>query len=219
MRVNVMRTNNTSKAWLAVVIAMVCLVLPACAQNARLELKNLEKLNSKASEVNDITVDGAVLQLVVALLKHDDDPDSQKLRDVIKDLKGIYVKNFEFEGPGQYSQADVDGIRAQLTGPGWQRIVESRSLKSKEHNEIFVMKEGNAITGLAILVAEPTELTVVNLVGPIDIAKLGELEGHFGIPGQPRGHKQKLEKPATKQQSQKAQSQKKEGDHDHDDEN
>ncbi|HKF23815.1 MAG TPA: DUF4252 domain-containing protein [Candidatus Angelobacter sp.] len=215
-----MRINSTSKTLRSVVIVIaICLVLPAWAQKAKLELKNLEKLSSKASDVNDITLDGAMLQLALTLLQQTDDPDAAKLRDAVKDLKGIYVKSFEFDSPGQYSQEDVDAIRAQLAAPGWQRIVESSSRKSREHNEIFVMKEGNVFTGLAILVAEPTELTVVNIVGLIDMAKLGELEGHFGIPGETGVHKQKLQKPATKPRPQEGQPQKNEATDDRDDEN
>jgi hypothetical protein len=33
---------------------------------------------------------------------------------------------------------------------------------------------------VALLVAEPQELTVVNIVGPIELDKLGELAGKFG---------------------------------------
>ena len=35
---------------------------------------------------------------------------------------------------------------------------------------------------MAIICAEPTELTVVNIVGPVDIEKLSQLEGKMGIP-------------------------------------
>ena len=35
---------------------------------------------------------------------------------------------------------------------------------------------------MAIIAAEPTELTVVNIVGAIDIDKLSALEGKMGIP-------------------------------------
>ena len=177
--------------------------MPGFAQNARLELKNLEKLSSKASEVHDITLDGAMLQLASKFMNAADDPDAAEVKDILKDLKGIYVKNFEFDQPNQYSQADVQAIRAQLTGPGWQRIVESRSEHSREHDEIYVMKQGKAITGLAILVAEPTELTVVNIVGPIDINKLAALQGHFNIPGGDDSSDKKMKDQSTKPQLQK----------------
>lgn len=173
------------KVWLSAALCLVLISAPlrASAQNAKLELKNLEKLNSKASEVNDVTLDGAMLELAWKFINADNDPADKDLKDMLKGLKGIYVKNFEFDGPNQYSQDDVEAIRSQLTGPGWTRIVESHSKKSREHDEIYILKQGDKVAGMAILVAEPTELTVVNIVGFIDIDKLGELEGHFGIPG------------------------------------
>jgi hypothetical protein len=42
------------------------------------------------------------------------------------------------------------------------------------------MKEGESLIGLAVLVAEPKELTVVNIVGPIELDKLGGLAGLAG---------------------------------------
>lgn len=181
------------KVWLSAVLCLALLSAPAhaSAQNAKLELKNLEKLNSKASEVNDVTLDGAMLELAWKFIDASHDPDAAHLKEILKGLKGIYVKNFEFDGPNQYSQEDVEAIRSQLTGPGWTRIVESHSKKSKEHDEIYVLKQGDKVAGMAILVAEPTELTVVNIVGFIDIDKLGELEGHFGIPDDEHHHSRK----------------------------
>jgi hypothetical protein len=174
---------------------LISAVAHASAQNARLELKNLDKLSDKASEVNDITLDGSLLDLAWKFLEASHDPDAAQLKDALKGLKGIYVKNFEFDEPNQYSQEDVQAIRVQLTGPGWSRIVESHSKRSKEHDEIYILKQGDAVAGMAILVAEPKELTVVNIVGPIDINKLGELEGHFGIPGEEGRHHERKSRP------------------------
>jgi len=36
--------------------------------------------------------------------------------------------------------------------------------------------------GVAILAAEPKELTIVNIAGSIDLASLSEMGGHFNIP-------------------------------------
>jgi hypothetical protein len=167
---------------LALAIALLCGALAASAQNPKLELNNLEKLNSKASEVNDVTLEGPMLELAAKFMEYDHDPEAAQLKDILKGIKGIYVKNFEFDDPDQYSQADVEAIRAQLSGPGWSRIVESSNRRSHEHDEIYIMKQGDAIAGMAVLVAETRELTVVNIVGTIDIEKLSQIEGHFGIP-------------------------------------
>jgi len=156
--------------------------MPGFAQGGKVELKNLEKLSDKAAEVHDVTLDGALLHLATSILGKSDDPDAAQVNDVIKGLKGIYVRNFEFDEPNQYSQADVEMIRAQLTGPQWQRIVTSHSRRSGERDEIYLFKEGDKVAGVVILVAEAKELTVVNIVGLIDVDKLYKLGGHFGIP-------------------------------------
>jgi hypothetical protein len=195
--------------------ALVCgLSLPSLAQNARLELKNLEKLSSKAATVNDITLDGDMLQLGLKFIEMDEDSEAKQLKELLKDLKGIYVKNFEFDEPNQYSPADVEAIRAQLSGPGWSRIVESRSRREGENDEIYVMKLGEKIAGVAILVAEPKELTVVNIVGPIDINMLSELEGHFGIPGDSGSHHGKKSKTHEAKPASGKPAQEKKGDDD-----
>jgi hypothetical protein len=165
-------------------VLLCCLAVPAQAQNARLKLEHLEKLGSKAAEVNSVTLDGGMLQLAAKFLDMDkEDPEAAQVKDIIKNLKGIYVKNFEFDEPNQYSAADVEEIRTQLAAPGWSKIIENRDKRNAENNEIYVMKDAsNNIAGIAILVAEPKELTVVNIVGPVDLDKLSALSGKFGIP-------------------------------------
>lgn len=91
------------------------------------------------------------------------------------------MKRFEFEKEGAYTIADVDSIRTQLNGPGWVKVADVRS-KREGNYDVVLMSEGSVIKGLVVLAAEPKAFTVVNVVGPIDVAKLGELEGKFGIP-------------------------------------
>lgn len=176
--------KTSLKFWPRIVLALAfaCATMPGFAQPGKLELKNLDKLADKASEVNDVTLDQNLLQMAAKMIQKEGDREEAQAKDLIKNLKGIYVKSFEFEKPNQYSQADVQSIRSQLTGPGWQRIVQSMEKKSGELSEIYLLKQGEQIQGMAILVAEPLELTVVNIVGPIDPEKLGELGGQFGIP-------------------------------------
>jgi hypothetical protein len=48
--------------------------------------------------------------------------------------------------------------------------------------ELYLMQAGGQVTALALLALEPTEITFVNIIGPVDLEKLTELGGHFGIP-------------------------------------
>jgi len=44
------------------------------------------------------------------------------------------------------------------------------------------MTVADQIAGLALVSMNPKELTVVNIVGPINLEKLTQLEGSFGVP-------------------------------------
>ena len=167
--------------------------LAAFAQDPRLDIKALEALSKKASEVVDVNLDGPLLKLASKFMTDEDDREGLE---VIKNLKGIYVKSFTFEKPGDYTPADVEAIRSQLQAPAWSRIVTARDKREGETTEIYLMTErdGGNILGMAIIDAEPTELTVVNIVGPVDIDKLSQLEGKMGIPR--LGDQTKEQKPA-----------------------
>jgi hypothetical protein len=61
-------------------------------------------------------------------------------------------------------------------------MVGWKSGQEGENAEIYVHNEDKKINGVAILVSGPKELTVVNIVGPIDLDSLASLGGHLGIP-------------------------------------
>jgi len=161
------------------------LVAPASAlaQGAQLQLGHLDRLASQAVESVNVTIEPAMLKLASAFLKGD--PDQVALKEMLAGLKGVYVRSLEFERENVYTAEDVSAIRKQLTAPGWEKLVTVDSKRDRELVEVYSWREGNGSGGLAILVAEPKELTVVNIVGPFDLAKLGALQGNFGIPRLP----------------------------------
>ena len=56
-------TNLMMKRTAVLIVLLISTALPSLGQGARLELKNLESLKSKASEVTDVSLDGSMLQL------------------------------------------------------------------------------------------------------------------------------------------------------------
>ena len=54
--------------------------------------------------------------------------------------------------------------------------------KDGDNVDVYLMTIGDEIAGLAVVSAEPKEFTVVNIVGPINLEKLSQLEGSFGVP-------------------------------------
>jgi hypothetical protein len=150
----------------------------AAAQGAQLQLDHLSRLAAHASNVVDVTVDPAMLQLAAGFISREKASDVA-IKQLLANLKGVYVRSFEFDRDGAYTDADVNAVREQLKAP-WTRMVNVR--REGESVEVYVYREGETSGGLAVVVAEPRELTVVNIVGPIDLAQLGVLGGQLGIP-------------------------------------
>jgi hypothetical protein len=150
------------------------------AQGAKLQLDQLDVLANRASDTVDVKLDEHLMQTTAKFFSGKD-PDDAEIREVLKGVKGIYVKRFEFEKDGEYSQADLESIRSQLRNPGWNRIVSVGS-KKEISIEVYLMQNGDQIEGMAVLGIGARELTVVNIIGPVDLDKLSKLEGNFGVP-------------------------------------
>lgn len=159
---------------------LIALPLLARAQDPRLQLNSLDHLAAKANQTVDVSVDERLMK-IAAKVFNDKDPDELQVKKLVEGLKGIYVKNFEFETEGQYTAGDLETIRTQLRGPGWTRMVNVTS-KKDGNLEVYLLFNGDAVGGLAVLHSDLKEVTVVNIVGPVDLDKLAKLEGQFGVP-------------------------------------
>jgi hypothetical protein len=171
----------------AIVVSFIA--FPLQAEEAKIDISFLD-FGARAAETVEVTLDGQMLRLALKFLS--EDPEDKEMAEIVSGLTGIYVRSFTFDQKGSYTKSDVDRVRTQL-GAGWSRIVTSRT-RDGENVEIWVRSKNDRIAGLVILAAEPDELTVVNLVGEIDLDKLSRLEGQFGIPAVPSE-----EKPIAKQ--------------------
>src|SRR5215467_9485508 len=168
------------KTPLLVMSLLVALPLAARAQDPRIQMSSLDHLAAKANETVDVNIDERLMKMAARLFS-DKDADEREVKKLIEGLKGVYVKSFEFDSEGQYTAADVETIRSQLRRPGWTRMVNVMS-KKDGNCEVYLLFNGDQIGGLAVLVAEDKELTVVNIVGPVDLDKLAQLEGQLGVP-------------------------------------
>jgi hypothetical protein len=149
-------------------------------QTSRLELSSLDHLAAKASQSVDVNIDERLMRLAAKAFS-DKDADEREIKKLFTGVKGIYVKSFEFDSDGQFTAADVEAIRAQVRGSGWTRLVNVTS-KKEGNVEVYLQMVGEDIGGLAVLSSEDRELTIVNIVGPVDLEKLAKLEGQFGVP-------------------------------------
>src|SRR5512140_2574201 len=105
----------------AILIVLTLLAVPAVfAQRLKIELP--AGLAERAAEPVDITLDGDLLRPASKFMSDDGSTGGRAARDMVRNLKGIYVRSFEFDKEGEYDRGIIGKLRAQL-GPGWQKVV------------------------------------------------------------------------------------------------
>ena len=167
---------------LGLAVACTALLLPMFATGQKLELK-LDSLGAKASEKAEVDLDGSVLEAARNMVPEDAlkaVPQVGKLKlkgnakDLLAAIKGIYVRNYEFAKPGEYSDKDLEPVRKQVgSGSGWSRIV---NVKDKDDNvEIYLLNQGDQVRGFLILACEPKEVAVVHVIGTLSAEVVKEL--------------------------------------------
>ena len=173
--------TNVRSFYLALALTAAFPAAAAAQVAPRLQLDFLNRLSAQAKETVDVTIDPTMMQQALGLLGGDKVKDDPSVKSMLSGLQGIYVKVFEFEKEGIYTAGDVERVRSQLKDSRWKRTV---SVQSKtEQVEVYMWNEGDVPGGIAVLVAEPKQLVVVNVVGKVDLRVLGSLSGLMGIPG------------------------------------
>ena len=170
------------KILIAVALATFAAATPAADPlKGQLRIPEFATLADKASESVNVTLDSQLLGMGCRFLNAND-PEQADVKKLCNGLQGIYVRSYTFDDDFAYPKADVEGVRRQLSAPGWSRIVEARSNKENTNVDVFVLIDGGKAKGLGIIASEPREFTIVNIVGNIDLEQLHSLEGKFGVP-------------------------------------
>jgi hypothetical protein len=159
--------------------------LAAHAQAARLKLPDFAGLAGKARESVDINLDGDLLKTAGQFMGGPAGGTTPEVSKAMEGLVGVYIRVFEFDQPGLYSARDLAGVRAQLQAPGWKKLMSVQS--KEEHVDMYLREDGGRPEdgGMAIVVSEPNEFVIVNIVGKVDPEKLRQLQGKFGVPAMP----------------------------------
>lgn len=156
---------------------MILAAVPLAAQQIKFP-PALEKLAAKAEKTVNVNLDAATIELAGKFMSAEK-AEEATAKKLVSGLKGVFVRGFEFAKPGEYARADLDSIREQLKDPNWNCIISVRG--KEEETEVCLYRQGDAVSGFALLAAEPKQLTVVNIVGTISLEALAALSKQFGI--------------------------------------
>jgi Domain of unknown function (DUF4252) len=175
------------KSRLAMLIAASALTLSAFAQQpSPLPMPpQLEKdLAARASDVTEVTLNKSML-VFAAKFMHGKDDDDANVRQLIEGLDGIYVREYEFDKEGAYEPDQLEQVRKAFVTPEWTPIIHERERHSNgnETTDILMKVVNGENKGMFILNAEPRELSIVLILGPINVEDLGRLHGIAGLSG------------------------------------
>src|SRR5256885_802121 len=156
-------------------LSLILLLLPALARAQDVKIPvDVEKLSAKAKETVEVNMDGPMLRWASKFLSAND-PEEAECARLVANLRGIYVRSFEFDHEDAYSAAEVDALRAQVHSPTWTRVVGVHSVAHGDNVDVFFRLENDKMAGIIIIDAEPKELTFVNIVGPVEVEQLAAL--------------------------------------------
>lgn len=162
------------------------LVVPAMAQTSALPQPSpVEKeLAARATHMSEVTLDKNMLGFATQAMddRHKDHDDVRAQR-LISGLDGIYVRSYEFDKPGEYHDSDIDELRRHYETAEWTPLVRESDHRSGEISDVMVKMVNGQSRGMFILSAEPRELSIVLLLGTVNMNDLSELRGLSGLGG------------------------------------
>jgi hypothetical protein len=169
--------------WASVLAWGVLSAASAVGQDALPAPAPIEKdLAARATHVTEVTLDKNMLTFAARFMDKDTDKDDEEAKQMIRNLKGVYVREYEFDKDHAYSPADLDALRKYFESSDWSPMVRERTRNVAEGTDVYVKLVDGQMQGLFVLDAEARELSLVLILGPIDPDKISKLGGAFGIP-------------------------------------
>jgi len=174
--------NRIAFSMAGLAIGVLALASSVTAQTTALPMPPpVEKeLAARASNVTEVTLGKGMLAFAAKFMDGKD-KDDQATKRLIEGLEGIYVREYEFDKEGEFSMEEIDKLRQYFETSEWSPIVRERERKTGETTDVMVKLVNGESHGMFILTVEPKELTIVLILGPINLDELGSLKGLSGL--------------------------------------
>jgi hypothetical protein len=177
---------NRRFIWTTLLALGIVCATTARAQDELPSPSPIEKeLASRAAHVTEVTLNRSMLEFAAKFMDKkdgDNDKESQAARQMIQNLKGVYVREYTFDKEHAYSADELDGLRKYFESSDWSAMVRERTKGIAQGTDVYVKLINGQMQGLFVLDAEPKELSLVLILGPIDMDSISKLGGNFGIP-------------------------------------
>ena len=166
----------------AILFLSLVLSAPAWALNGAKVDVDQPGLEKKADEVVEVNLEGKSLEQGSRLLAIRQGV-SAPVKSLLGGLKGIYRRTYRFATGGKgYEAADVASIHERMADEGWAPVIDVKNNSKQAAVTVYSYTEGENVAGVTVVSSDPSEVTVVNIVGPVDLQTLIEAGESFGVP-------------------------------------
>ncbi|HJO12009.1 MAG: DUF4252 domain-containing protein [Gammaproteobacteria bacterium] len=133
---------------------------------------------SSAEPNVEVTLKAPVLSLLTNLISNEDEEAAEFISKLLRVTVNVFASDSIDIDEVANSMAT---IADELDADGWERIVRIR--EDEDHVDVYFRLSDNAevIYGIAIMVAEPGETVLVNIVGDISVNDISALGRRFNI--------------------------------------
>ena len=167
--------------WLSKIALLAVIAMPAWGLNGAKVEFDLQDLEGKAEEVVEVNLDGEALEQGSRLLAIRQGV-SGSVKSLLRGIKGVYRRTYRFGMGKSYEDEDVRGFHEQMAEDGWSPLIDVKDNGKQEAVTVYSYSEGEQVTGVTVVSADPSEVTVVNIVGDVDLGALSEIGARIGVP-------------------------------------
>ena len=175
---------KTTSLWASAALLLALGVSPLAAQYETAEDDGIEmqfdELEEMADQVVKVNLWGKSLEQgkkLLGLRKSVTSP----VGHFLGSLKGVYRRTYRF-GKTKPEQKDVEPIYQQLADDGWVPLIETENRLSEGAVSVYSYYENEEVAGLTMVSTDPSEVTVVRIMGAVDLDMLSEIGKGLGLP-------------------------------------
>ena len=167
--------------WGSLALAMMLSVPAWGFTSAKLDI-DTEELKSQADEVVEVNLDGKALEQGSKLLAVRSGI-SNSFKSVMGSIKGIYRFTYRFALGNPYDIDAMENLHRQMTDGGWAPMIDVQNQKENTGLTVYSFtSEDDAPNGITVISNDPSEITVLNLVGDVDLEALATVGETLGMP-------------------------------------
>lgn len=165
--------KGLSKGLLLATAALICAVPSWALQGAKVNM-DLPQLEESADEVVEVNLEGETLEQGSKLLAIRQGV-SNSVKGLLSGLKGIYRRTYRFGLGKSYETSTVSEFEQKMAGGGWSSVIKAEDKKKNESVAIYSYRKAeDGEAGVTVVSRDSSEVTVVNIVGDVDIEALVE---------------------------------------------